>query len=629
MNRHYFMLLIFCSLSLTGCATELSQRHLYLNEAIKAESFSQKGQHKKAASAYQSLAQTKPAHRDQFNLLAGEAFAQSGDSLSSLAHADSINPALLSSGQRNRLHLLYAQIYLSNGEAEQALSQLSITQPYNLKSTEQIVFYQSMAFAYSLTGNHLQSAQARIKLSPLLASTQQQHDNNRVILNSLNLLSTETLSFQQPAAPDILGGWMALTRLLKTNQPKQDSTEFKTSLNQWQYSFPQHPANFGFLEEYLQGSSHNFKRPSAIAIFLPESGRFAPAAQVIKNGFLAAYQQATDGFQPPIRFYDSALSNPISLYQQAISEGAELVIGPLSKENIQTLALGSELSIPVLALNHIPNLVKNNLFQFGLSPIDEIQQITAKASQDGHYNALLLTPETNQGQRIADLISNAWLQSGNSILEAQSYTPKSNDFSTPITDLLNLNQSKYRYSRLKRYLAANIQYTERRRQDVDAIFLSASTSIARSIYPQLRFYRATKIPVYATGKIYSGTPNPSLDIDLNNVTFCDIPWLFPTIYPGQLSQESLRDQWQTIPSKYLRLVALGIDAFNIISHIEGLNSQTYAGATGLLSINAENRVARQLVCAKFVNGVPLLLEEFEGFDHTENDSLIYSDDFIQ
>ena len=625
MNHNHFVLSTFFILMLTGCATTPSQQHLSLDETLHAKSLSQQGQYKQAASLYQSLALSKPTHQDQFNLLASEAFIQSGNSQSALSHATSINSAALSADQRNRLNLLFAQIYLSNGEAELALNQLSIIQPYNLKTSSQIVFYQSLAFAYSLTGDQLSSAQARIQLSPLLQTQDQQYKNNQVILNTLSLLPVQTLILGQAAAPDVLGGWMALTRLLKVSRTKQSPAKFQTSLNEWQRTFYNHPANNHFLQNYLQGASNNFKLPAAIAIFLPESGRFAVAANIIKEGFLAAYQQPTTSFQPSIRFYDSSTNSPVSLYHQALSEGAELIIGPLSKENIQTLALTTDLTVPVLALNHIQNLVKNNLFQFGLSPIDETQQMANKASEENFEKALLLTPNTSKGQRIAEYLTESWLQSGNFVLESQSYNAKDNDYSKPITDLLNLDESKYRHQKLQRFLAKEIGFTERRRQDVDVIFLSANVKVARSIYPQLRFYRATRIPVIATPQVYSGTPSPSQDIDLDNITFCDIPWLFPEIYTGDLSKESLRDIWQPVPNKYLRLVALGLDAFNIIPHIESMPTTPFDGATGSLSINTENKITRQLNCAKFVNGIPELTDFTHITNNSTDENMLYSD----
>ena len=629
MNRHYLLHTGFYLLLLTACATNPSQRHLYSNKAKQAESFMQKGQHKQAASLYQTLSKSKPTHQDQFNLLAADAFIKSGDIHAAQSHLEAINAASLSAEQRNKMNLLYAQISLSNGEAEQALKKLGITQPYSLNPADKITFYQSVAFAHSLTGNLLQSVQARIQLDPLLENAQQRNENNTVILNTLNLLPPQSLLNNQPAAPDILGGWMALTRLLQTAKQNQNPTEYQNSLNQWMRLFPEHPATSNFLKPTIEGAKHSFKPPSAIALLLPESGRFAQAAQAIKQGFMAAYHHSESGFQAPIRFYDSNLDSPVNLYHRAISEGAELVIGPLSKDNIQSLALNTELTTPVLALNHISNLAKDNLFQFGLSPIDEARQIASKASQDGNSKALLLTPKTKQGRRIADYLTEYWQATGSTLLEAQSYNTKATDFSGPIKDLLNLGESKYRYNRLQRLLGINIHYTERRRQDVDAIFLSASAKKARSIYPQLQFYRATRIPVYATANIYSGQANPSLDIDLNSITFCDIPWLFSNAYSGELSQQSMRSTWQHLPSRYLRLIALGIDTYNIIPHLGQLNSTPYSGATGTLSLNRENRITRQLVCAKFIDGKPRLQDFNIEAKITDDQNIIYSDDFIQ
>ncbi|MCK5190660.1 MAG: penicillin-binding protein activator, partial [Methylococcales bacterium] len=201
MNHHYLLHSSFYLLLLTGCATEPAQRQIYINEAVQAKSFMQSGCHKLAADLYQKLAKSKPAHSNQLNILAAEAFIKSGDSHAALSHVNAINPTALSAEQRNKLNLLYAQISLSNGEAEQALDKLGITQPYQLKPTDQVIFYQSLAFAHSLTGNLLQSVEARIKLNSLLDNAQQRYENNSVIINTLNLLPSQTLILDQPAAP--------------------------------------------------------------------------------------------------------------------------------------------------------------------------------------------------------------------------------------------------------------------------------------------------------------------------------------------------------------------------------------------------------------------------------------------
>ncbi len=608
MNRHYLLYPCFYLIFLTSCATEtIQQQNSNPSKMTQAESFTYSGQHEKAAQMYQTLAKSKPKYQDKFSLLAADSHIQSGNNQSAQKLISTIKPSSLSTEQRSKLNLLSAQLLLRRGEAVKALDKLKITQVYTLQRKDQITYYQSLAFAHSLTENQLLSAHVRIELTQFLDTGEDRAKNNEVIFNTINLVPLETLYQYQSETPDILSGWVALSIIYKTSQSKQDHTKLQSDIYRWQRQNPQHPANSGFLDSlFVESSKITFKTPSSIAILLPESGRFAQAGQAIKKGFMEAFHQNHSDEKLAIQFYDSSAYNPADLYYQAISEGAELIIGPLSKENIQTLVNNVELSVPILALNHIPGLVKDNLFQFGLSPIDEAEQIATRASLKGIKNVLIIAPETNQGNRISNSLTEYWQNIEGVVLNSQLYNPKENDFSNPIKGLLNLNESKKRYNQLQRFLATEIHHKKRVRRDADAIFLIATPKIARSIYPQLRFYGATNIPVYSASNIYTGTPNPSLDQDLNKITFCDIPWLFPSSYSGDLDQESLKEIWQQIPNKYLRLVALGIDSFNLINYLNQLDTVAYTGATGKLSLNMENRITRQLVCAKFVKGEAIL-----------------------
>ncbi len=625
MNRHHLILSSFCILLLsTSCAIEPNQHPLSTDTAIQAQSFSQQGQHKEAAHLYQTLAETEPKYNNSYRLLAADALIQSGDSSAAQSHIDLINPGELNAEQRNKLNLLRVQIDLSNGNPEQALERLNNTQPFHLNSADQIIFHQSLAFAYSLTGELFQSVQSRIELDALLQSTEQRQANNTVILDTLGLLPVQALAEQTPSTPYLLKGWMSLAKLLKHEKFSLSPSEFEQALIEWQRLFPQHPAIDGFLQSQSSALQNSYNRPSSIALLLPESGRYAKAASAIKSGFISAYRQAENGFQPSLRYYDSSANNILNLYYQAIAEGAELVIGPLSKDNIQNLALGPELPAPVLALNHIPNLAKNNLFQFGLSPIDENRALTEKAFQDGIENILILVPDNKKGYRTAAYMEQYWQEKGGTVLEIQHYNSRQSDFSQPIKKLLNLNESKSRFRKLSQFLGRNINFNERRRHDVDAIFISASAKKARSLYPQIRFHRATDIPVYASPQVYSGSPNPSADIDLNSIIFCDIPWVFAELYSGELSQQALRDSWLQMPAQYLRLHALGIDAFNIIDHLGAMTESTYPAATGGLALNTENRITRQLACAQFVKGQIVLQSEMQ-----QSETELIEEDYFQ
>ena len=66
----------------------------------------------------------------------------------------------------------------------------------------------------------------------------------------------------------------------------------------------------------------------------------------------------------------------------------------------------------------------------------------------------------------------------------------------------------------------------------------------------------------------------------------------------------MKETWSQFPSAYLRLIAMGIDAYNLASRLNDLETNQYPGATGNLSLTSDNRIKRNLVCAKFIDGQP-------------------------
>lgn len=626
-SRQYLLFLLSISLQLSSCAPKPTQpvkppvtvetihpADPYRTDTAKAQHLMRSGNPKEAAEIYQKLAASPSSHQNGFRLLAADALLQSGDVAEAKNYVDSIDPGMLSAQQRSRLNLIYAQINLSLGSAEKAIQYLDLVPAHQLNAKDRATYHQSRAFAYSLTGQLLRSAEERIQLSELINDPQQLNQNYSAILETLTLLPVDTLRNSQPPAPSQLGGWMALAAVIKLKNKNPDG--FDSAIRYWRYDFQGHPANSPFLDQYLAKSRHDFSLPGSIAVFLPQTGPYARAAQAIKEGFMAAYhRQEISSFSPQIRFYDTESIDPVTLYRQAQAGGAELIIGPLDKNKISLLAESIPLEIPVLALNHIPGLDKDNLYQFGLSPIDDVEQVTSKARMEGYRNALILVPDTPLGERIGNLYEDYWQGDEDVVLETQTYNPKGNDFSQPIKHFLNLDESEQRYKKIRR-LIPSVKFAPRRRHDVDVIFFNASPNSARLVNPQLQFYRAKNVPIYATHHLYTGIPDASSDRDLNGITFCDIPWLFNGSYPGDLNQESLYEITKQFPRSYLRLIAMGIDAYNLIPHLDEMDISPYPGATGNLLMSENYRIQRNLVCARFTQGIP----ESQGF--TESHGLL-------
>jgi outer membrane PBP1 activator LpoA protein len=588
----------------SGCTPMPSESAMPVQKKVPAEAAVQTSPYEQAPGVSQQPAPTLSDEQIRQRLQKVEALIQSGENIAAGSFADTINPSDLSIAQQSLLNLFYAQIFLGTGEAEQAGKSLSYISPEQLDLQHRIEYYQSQAFAFSLNGQPLDSAKSRIALNELLASPEQREENNAAILETLALVSDDAVDYAPSPATDQLAGWLSLAKIIKLKgQPG-----FSELITQWRETYAGHPANAAYLENVQESPQNNKNQPLSIALFLPESGPFAEVGKAIRAGFMAAYNDPGNNVhKPAIHFYDSEQATPQFLYNQAITDGAGLIIGPLQKEAVQSLADLVNFQVPVLALNHVPGLERDNLYQFGLSPIDDVEEITQKAWRDGRQNALLLVPDNAQGNRIAEYFVGNWQNRGGNIVESLAFRPKETDFSETIKKLLKLNGNENRANEIEE-ATPDGESRPQRRQDADALFLNANSFEARLINPQLHYYQTDRLPVYATPGVYSGRTNAARDSDLDHIVFCDAPWMLDKAYLGTLSMNALQAAWQSFSGSYLRLFAMGMDAYHLAFRLKTLDMSPYDGATGKLSLVTDNRIKRNLACAQFKDGLPVVTD---------------------
>jgi outer membrane PBP1 activator LpoA protein len=538
-----------------------------------------------------------------------------------------IDGSSLSQDVQIRLSLLAARIAVARQQPEEALAKLRFVSPLLSDETIdlQINANQLRANIYILQNQPLEAARERLKLEPLLTDPEAILVNQETIISTLQLLTPETLrKYQTGTAPDIFNGWLELASIGQRVSASRDSIE----LDNWRKRYPKHPALDIIIDSVLSARPLALTLPTQIALILPLNNRFAKAASAIRDGFLAAYyaQPAnTEGpsvVVPSVRIYDEG-NNPENIdfaYSQAVNDGAEFVVGPLNKEAVNQLAQQDELLVPVLALNFSeqkssgqPEKLPSNLFQISLSPEQEARQVAEHAWLDGHSRAAIITPATAWGTRVAKAFTERWLELDGRVVEKQTYDAKESDYSLPIRQLLNVDDSENRKKDLRWILGQKIEFIPRRRQDIDFIFMAASSRQARLIKPQLRFHHAPKIPVYATSHSYGGTVNKDMDRDMDGVLFSDMPWTLTNNEADNNLKSSLRKNWPERIKRYSRLYALGIDAYHIIGQLNTLQrnrANYFEGKTGDLSLDANNRLQRRLIWARFERGIPQVLNEF-------------------
>ncbi len=565
------------------------------------------GNYAQAAALFEQLAmEAKPPVQQEALLRAAEDYLQAGD----VEAAYNLLPRIGTSNNSSldfKKRVLFAEVAIKQNQPEEAL-QLLTQRPRGETSADLMRrYHHARANAFQLTGNQLESGRAQAELDLLLLDPNQRLENQKEIIQTLSTMTDNALRMLRPSPPGIFGGWMELTRIIKVYP--DDPQMGQQRLERWRENFSSHPAMPELLEGYFQRINTMYRAPNHVAVLLPKSGPYAKPAEAIRQGLMAAYYNQRGGNRPQLKFYDSSDSYGIwPLYQQAVSAGAELVIGPLSKDAVAQLARAGALSTPVLALNQVApdTYASRGFYQFALAPEDEARQVAERAWVDGHTSALVLAPEGDWGERVVEAFSRRWEQLGGTILEQQNYNPKEHDFSKPIQELLNIGDSKKRHKALERLLGSKLEFEPRRRQDANFIFLAAKWQQARQLRPQLQFHHAAKLPVYSTSHAYRGIEDPVANLDLEGVRFPDAPWL---IVSGE-QESSLAKMLPKHLAAYGRLFAMGIDAYRILPHLPRLEAdsrETLDGKTGILYLDGIKHIHRQLVWAEMRKGKPKVI----------------------
>ncbi len=503
----------------------------------------------------------------------------------------------LSAAQHARRQLLTAKLALQENRpshANAALQDKQLLQALDqLNTAEQIEVSLLRAQAQSALGNYFASAQERIFVEPLLSPELVEH-NRAEIRRALGNVGSADLKRQRSLArSDALRGWIDLALAERDNRTVGDNAA----------TSPLGSAGASTADSIAP------EHVQQVALLLPLTGKLAGFGEAVRDGFFAALYAAQQRGErvPAVRIYDSDSGGIVPLYQQAVTEGAGAVIGPLEKLQVAQF-YSQTLAVPLLALNRADStqLPPANLYQFGLAPEDETAELAQLIARDGKRNVLIIADASEANSREAQAFLQRWQSLGGHIAGTAVFRTQQ-DLSPAIRNAMNIPRSEARGRELENILNRNIEFTPRRRSDVDAIFMLAKPAQARSIKPLLNFYYAGELPVYATSRVYSGHPGGALDRDLENVRFTETPWILQT---SALKQQILAAQPGA--KNYLRLYALGIDSFSLYSRLHALENSSgkrMAGQTGTLSLDAQRIVQRELMLAELRNGVAEPREE--------------------
>ena len=596
---------------------------------------------------YIELANTSPAPRKQvYQLLAAQQLNNNAKFEEAKKLIDSIDFTLLKSRYRYNFALLKAELYSAFGEYDNAIKALNIvgfvSGEYDsdtikflqkqqllarLTRVEKLQWLNYRAKFLQLLSNYEAAVLTYIEISQYLDSDNHRIINNQNLWECLNQLDkAELSSLLKNSKTELLTGWLKLYQLTIDNYGGIEEQIAKIA--KWKQQYSKHPAIKNLPEAVTMLDRYLENLPKTIAIALPTSGPLMAFGQAIQDGIMATfYELRADNYQVPnLIFLDtatvpSAQTQTISmrsLYEKAINARADIFIGPLDKNRVAELA-AINTKIPILALNSIEqlNAIHNSeaaIYQLSLAVESEIEQIITEMEREKVYRILAISDDSDFGARAINALVTNW-QSDSAVegfLQKQvvdvAYLNSSKDYKSQLSDLLLISQSQSRRDSLAKKLGKSIAYTHRRRQDIDAIFLSLNPAVARQIMPLIGFFLADDLKVYATSNIYSGITNKKLDNDLNKIKFVVMPWLVDNKDPvyKKLAVED------SITSQQIIFYAIGVDAFNLSQRITQLSKSAnvfYHGAVGTISILPNHSLKKVQTWAKFVRGEPQIIRK--------------------
>jgi len=301
-------------------------------------------------------------------------------------------------------------------------------------------------------------------------------------------------------------------------------------------------------EEAAKPAAVPAKPPVDIAVVLPLSvAAYARAADAVSAGFIAG----AAGSHASYVVIPHAEDGVLGAFEAARNSGAKVIVGPLVRDDLRTIAQ-ADIELPwTLALNQSEDTSSQiRLYTFSLTVESDARTIARRMRDDVAQNVAIVGAESALMKRFAGAFATEWLLSGGNAPSSFRFDPAPEALTVLKRDFL--------------------------RKAPDAALLAVDGNVAPLLKPFLGTTAA-----YASGLVFDQNSVAALR-DLDGLAIVEIPWL---VTPGapEFAKYPRRDYGS---ASLERLYALGLDAFRIAQALmDGPPEQfVLEGATGHITL---------------------------------------------
>ncbi|WP_271461354.1 penicillin-binding protein activator [Pantoea leporis] len=576
-------------------------------------------------------------------------------------------PQQLSDVQQQELLLLRAQMQIGQQDYTGAQQLLGQVKSGGLSQDQQVRYY-ALQIAAAQNRPSLSLLRAYIAQEPLLKGADHQSNIDATWQALTQMTQDQINSLVINADENTLQGWLDLLNTWRANS--QDPQMLKAAIQDWQTRYPQNPGAKTLPTQLSQVQNFTKASTNTIALLLPLNGQAQVFANAIQKGFTdarngvlnapapqaapeantadASAQPAADansvvspavaGNTPPqteqsqpaaqpsaaqgnsnaqVKVYDTS-SQPIAqVMQQAQQDGATLVVGPLLKNDVETVA-NSNTPLNVLALNE-PEQIQNhpNICYFALSPEDEARDAAHHIYEQGKRQPLLLVPRSSYGDRISKAFAQEWQTLGGSTVLQQRFGGvgelKQGINSGAGIALsgtpLNVEPAQSQSVAIAGLTipapqtSAPAPTADASSGSVDAVYIVASQDELQLIKPMIAMRTSSRnnTALYASSRSAQAGAGPDFRLEMDGLQFSDIPLLSGS-NPGLMQQaaKSFNNDYSLV-----RLYAMGIDAWTLANNFNQMRQVpgfAIDGNTGKLNADTDCVINRKLAWNQYRQG---------------------------
>lgn len=552
-----------------------------------------------SSQTYTSLAaESEPAMKTDWLIMALKASVVEKDYPQGEALLKTLAKLPLSNMQQAEWLLARAKITAVTSDSETALKGLNFQDQWQLANIQWANYHQLRAQLFEEMKDYFNADRDWINYKEFQPQSDSTDINQRIWANLSLYSADEIVQLKTQPSETELKGWLYVATAMKTKL--NDPIKLQENLQQWFAQHISHPIVTNTPEDVQKLLDLNIKNPQNIALLLPLNGKYEKPATLIRDGFIHAMTNDKDK-NPTFKMtvYDTSTQSLDDIYTQLKAAHVDFIVGPLIKDNIETLREINDNTIPVLALNFPDNIEKGNqICYLTLSPEQEGTQAAKHLFKIGFKYPLVLAPKDTLGQRITEAFSAEWDKLSNTPVSTSVFGNRA-ELQKNVKEAFGLTDSQARINQIRQITNMNMETEARSRRDIDSVYIIATRSELTLLKP---FIEVAINPDAKPPKLFSNSRSNNGKArqyqDVEGIIFSDIPMILD---PNNSAASEFDSLWPNSSNTEKRLHALGMDSYSLLDNLptmKAVPSYKSQGQTGLLSINDQCVVQRELSWAE-------------------------------